>query len=81
MEKIPRNEVVRVRAMAYRRGIRLVASRTRDPGAADYGCWAMHDARTGELLHAPGPISPYALSWDQVNEALRVGVGQVLAAS
>ena len=76
-----RNEVVRVRARAYRRGIRLMASRARDEGAADYGCWAMYDARTGKLLNGPGPISPYALSWDQVNEALRVGVDEMLTAS
>ena len=81
VEKIVRSEVVRVRAMAYRRGIRLVASRTRDPEAADYGCWAMYDARTGALLHAAGPISPNALTWDQVKEALRVGVEGMLSAS
>ena len=81
MGKIVRSEVVRVRAMAYRRGIRLVASRTRDPGAADYRCWAMYDARNGALLHEAGPISPYALTWDQMNDALRVGVAEMFAAS
>ena len=81
MGKSSRSEVVRVRATAYRRGICLVASRTRDQGAVDYGCWAMYDARTGKLLNEPGPISPYALTWDQVNEALRVGVSETFAAS
>ena len=41
----------------------------------------MYDARTGKLLNEPGPISPYALTWDQVNEALRVGVSETFAAS
>jgi hypothetical protein len=78
MEKVQEN---RLRRVAKRRGYALVKSRSRDPGASDYGGWMIVDAWTNAVV--AGEInSPRALSLADVerfldesgrSEALEIG--------
>jgi hypothetical protein len=54
----------RLRRMAERRGLALVKSRRRDPGAIDYDCWAIVDSQSRVTRGQP------MLSLDDVEVAL-----------
>ena len=51
-------------------GLRMSKSRRRDPDAFDYGLYALFDVDTGGTIHAMGPVSPYFLELDEVEQWL-----------
>lgn len=65
-EKVRENKL---RRMAARRGLVLLKSRRRDPGAIDYGGWMVADAGTGGVVTGADP-APYFLSIDEVEAFL-----------
>ena len=60
----------RLRRIAKRRGYILRKSPRRDPGALDYGLYAVVDIQTKELAHPRGVISDYALTVALVDQLL-----------
>lgn len=61
----------RLRRMADRRGLRLSRSRTRDPGAMDFGKYALFDVETGGTVHEMlANRWAHALTLDEVEEYL-----------
>ena len=69
MDKV---RAAKLRRMAGRRGLRLVKSRRKDPGALDYGLFALIDPEHGGTIHPmfEAVNSPYALTIDEVEEWL-----------
>ena len=67
MDKVQEN---RLRRMANRQGYVLSKTRRRDPDAIDFGLYALIDPESGGTIHAQGPISPYALTLEDVAEWL-----------
>jgi hypothetical protein len=61
----------RLRRMAARQGLKLVASRRRDPRAIDYGLYALIDIQTNGAVN-PAIAGRWVCSWnlDQVEEYL-----------
>ena len=61
----------RLRRMADRQGLKLRRSPRRDENAIDYGLYALttHDGGRG-TIHPEGPISPFALDLDAVEQLL-----------
>ena len=60
----------RLRRKADRMGLRLLKSRRRDPDAIDFGLYALVTVDVGGTIHPEGPISPYVLDLDGVEEWL-----------
>jgi hypothetical protein len=52
----------RLRRMAERRGYRLQKSRSRDPHAVDYDCYALIDVQTGGAVN-PAIANRWTCSW------------------
>ena len=61
----------RLRRMADRQGLKLQRSRRRDEKAIDYNLYAIttHGGGRG-TIHPEGPISPFTLDLDEVEEYL-----------
>lgn len=62
----------RLRRKADRMGLRLMKSPRRDPDAIDYGMYALVTHDVGGTIHPEGPISPYALDLNEVEEMMKV---------
>ena len=62
---------MRLRRIADRRGLRLVKSGRRDPGALDYMLYALVDQQTGKAINPP-LADRFECSWtlDQVEDYL-----------
>ena len=60
----------RLRRMADRQGMRLLKSRSRDPRAIDYGCYALADLRTNGLVYGISPIGRFDASLDEIEAYL-----------
>ena len=58
----PRSGRTAPRRMAARRGLHLSKSARRDPGALDYGLFALIDIRTGKAIHPP-LMGQFVHSW------------------
>jgi hypothetical protein len=56
----------RLRRVADRRGYLLMKSRSRDPRAVDFGCYALVDMRTGEKVN-PTIANRWVCSWSLVD--------------
>ena len=61
----------RLRRKADRQGLILHKSPRRTPDAIDYGLFSLCDVPTGVTIHPEGPISPYALTLEDVEEYLK----------
>ena len=61
----------KLRRMAERRGYRLIKSRSRDPGALDYGLYAVIDIQTNGAAN-PAIAGRWVCSWtlDEVENFL-----------
>lgn len=61
----------KLRRMADRRGYRLTKSRSRDPGAVDFGLYALVDVQTDKPVN-PAIAGRWACSWtlDEVQSYL-----------
>lgn len=60
----------RLRAKADRMGLILRKSKRRDPDAVDFGLYALIDQQHGGAIHPEGPVSPFWLTLDEVEEWL-----------
>ena len=60
----------RLRRMADRQGLKLQRSRRRDEKAIDYNLYALIYVDIGGTMHPEGPISPFTLDLDEVEEYL-----------
>ena len=65
-EKVREN---RLRRVAYRRGLRLMKSRRRDPMAIDYGGWMLVDLYNNFVVSGADPY-PFSMDLDEVEEFL-----------
>jgi hypothetical protein len=53
---LEKNRVARARRLADTFGLRLAKSRTRNPDAPDYGCYALIDIDTGGAAYGTGSL-------------------------
>jgi hypothetical protein len=60
----------RLRRMADRQGMKLVKSRSRDPRAIDYDCWALADLASGGIVFGVGAIGRFNASLAEIETYL-----------
>ena len=60
----------RLRRMADRQGLRLVKSRSRDPRAIDFGCYALIDHQHGGVVFGVGGTGRFDATLEEIEEYL-----------
>jgi len=73
MDKATKYKEDQMRRVAKRQGLMLVKSRTRDPRAIDYGCYALADMDR-RIVHGIGAAERFAASFDEIRDYLNKSV-------